>query len=76
MRFDYDKEQFKLDMLEFIKDGYDPVSVGRKATSVFCHRQADINAELQDILLDVMTMEDGPEFEMTREEFVKFLESI
>mgnify|MGYP000182406330 CR=1 FL=1 len=72
----YTKEMFKNEVSQFCSKKYDPVAVAKKVTSLFNQYQADISLELRDVMLDIMTMEDGAEFEMTREEFMEFLEKI
>ncbi len=70
----YTKEQFKDEIKIFCDKEYDPVLVAKKTSFLFNKNQVDIDLELRDIMLDIMTMEDGPEFEMTKEEFIKFLD--
>lgn len=76
MRGEYTKNMFKAELIELTKNIYDPVTVAKKVSTLFLNRQSEIDLELRDLMLDIMTMEDGPEFEMTEEEFKKFLDEM
>ncbi len=56
------------------KDGYDPVIVAKKSFFLFMNHQKDIDRNLYNILLDLANMEMGPEFELTKDEFLDYLE--
>lgn len=72
----YTKEMFKRDLSHFCNNAYDPVKVAKAASLLLFKHRADIDLELEEKILDIMTMEDGSEFEMTEEEFKKFLNEI
>lgn len=72
----YTKNMFKTELIELCKVGYDPVTVAKKTSRLFHQHQSEIDLKLRNVMLDVMTMEDGPEFEMTEDEFKKFLDEI
>ncbi len=72
----YTSDMFKEEMYKLLKEGYDPVIVAKKASRLFFEYRADTSHALDEKMLDIMTMEDGPEFEMTEEEFVEFLENL
>lgn len=77
MRNRYTKEMYKNEMLLLItKSGYDPVSIAKTTSRIFSLHLADIDLELYDKMLDIMTMEDGPEFEKTEEKFMEFINSL
>lgn len=77
MQGKYTKKMFKQEIMSLIEEnGYSPVGVAENTSKIFFKYQADIDLYLRDIMLDIMTMEDGSEFEMTKEEFCKFLEKI
>lgn len=77
MQEKYTKEMFKQEIKILIaKNGYDPVNIAKDTSKIFFRNQADIDLYLRDKMLDIMTMEDGLEFEMTEEEFNVFLNKI
>lgn len=67
---------FIKEIKEFCGEGYDAAEVAKKISSLFNQHQPDIDLELRDIMLDLMTMEDGTEFEMTYEKFIKYLSKV
>lgn len=77
MKEKYTKEMFKPEIISLIaKNGYDPIAIAKTTSKIFFRHQADIDLYLRDKMLDIMTMEDGPEFELTEEEFNDFLKKI
>ncbi|OGT63806.1 MAG: hypothetical protein A3J38_08795 [Gammaproteobacteria bacterium RIFCSPHIGHO2_12_FULL_45_9] len=73
----YTKEMFKKDIQELISEkGYKPEKVGKKAFDLCMANIGEVDDELYNILMDVATMENGPEFEMTEEEFNQFLQKM
>ena len=73
----YTKYNFKNDAKKMIKSsGYDPVKMAKMAYGKFSEHQRDIDNELYEKLLDIANMEIGKEYEMTEEEFKKFLEEM
>lgn len=73
----YTKNDYKSDMKKLILDnGYIPNLIAKKSYEIYMDHASEINKKMRDVLLDIATMEDGPEFEMTEEEFKKFLEDI
>lgn len=69
----YTKKMYVDEIMKFCDKEYDPVNVAKKTSSLFNEHQVDIGLDLRDLMLDIITMEDGVEFEMTKEEFLIFL---
>lgn len=77
MQDKYTKEMFKGDLENLVREGgYDPVKIAKYTSKMFSLRQADIDLYLRGKMLDIMTMEDGPEFELSEDEFSEFLKNI
>ena len=77
MSQEYTCAMYKLELKDLIeKNGYDSVIIAKETSRIFFRYQADINLHLRDRMLDIMTMQDGPEFKMTEEEFHNFLKKI
>lgn len=72
----YTKEMFKKTMGQYLNGNYDPVVVANKTSAILFNNRADIDFELEEFMLDIITMEDGPEFEMTEKEFREFLDNM
>lgn len=66
---------FKKDILKSY-NYYDPIIVAKTTSTILFKYRAEIDLDLEEKMLDLMTMEDGPEFEMTEEEFKKFLDEL
>jgi hypothetical protein len=76
MMGEYTKDMFKAELIAFCKASYNPVAIAKKTTKLFYEHQSEIDLDLWDKMLDIITMEEGPEFEMTEEEFRKFLDEM
>ncbi len=73
----YTKDIYKTEMKQLIsKNGYDPKVIAKRAYEIYLDHMRDIDDEFRDKLLDVATMENGPEFEMTEKEFNNFLDEM
>lgn len=71
----YTKEMYKNEIQKFLGN-YNPVVVAKSTSTILFKHRADIDLDLEEKMLDIMTMEDGPEFEMTEDEFRKFLDAL
>lgn len=70
----YTKNNYRSDMEKFIlENGYIPTVIAKKSYNIYMDHASEIDKIMRDILLDVANMENGPEFEMSEEEFKKFL---
>ena len=73
----YTIENYKDEINKIINlNGYDPIIVAKKTYKIYFNHIREIDKNTRDILLDIATMEDGPEFEMTETEFNQFLQKI
>lgn len=73
----YTKRDYKNEILRIVQEqGYNPSVIGNLTYKIFMTHQRDIDNVLYEKLLDITNMEMGPEFEMTEEEFKKFLDEI
>jgi hypothetical protein len=73
----YTKNMYKENIFNFIKNnGYDAKIISKETFKIFCDHQKDIDDILYEKLIDIFTMEEGPEFEMTEEEFRKFINKL
>lgn len=59
-----------------LENGYIPTLIAKKSYEIYMDNASEIDKKMRDTLLDVATMENGPEFEMNEEEFKKFLDAI
>lgn len=73
----YTKEAYKSQIKTFIQErGYDPSEVAKRTFQLFTMHRHDIKDDLYEKLIDIFTMEAGPEFEMTEEEFKEFINNM
>lgn len=72
----YTKDMFKQELLQGCIGKYDPIKIAKVTSKILFKNRADIEIELEEKMLDLMTMEDGPEFEWTEGEFKKFLNEL
>lgn len=72
----YTKDMFKQEVLQKCIGKYDPIKIAKVTSTILFKNRADIDIELEEKMLDLMTMEDGPEFKLTEEEFKKFLNEL
>lgn len=77
MKGEYTKTMFKNEILLFMRvNGYEAANIAKFTSKMYFLHQADLDLALREKMLDIMTMEDGPEFEMTENEFNEFLDKI
>jgi hypothetical protein len=72
----YTKDMFKQEIFQKCIGKYDPIKIAKVTSTILFKNRADIDIKLEEKMLDLMTMEDGPEFEMTEEEFNQFLQKM
>ena len=73
----YTKNDYRSDMEKLIlENGYTPALIAKKSYEIYMDHASEIDKKMRDTLLNVATMENGPEFEMSEEEFKKFLSEI
>lgn len=73
----YTKADYKTEIEKLILvNGYVPTLIAKKSYEIYMDHVSDVDIKMRSILLDVATMENGPEFEMTEEEFKIFLEEM
>lgn len=77
MKGDYTKEMYKKEIHRILlEEKYDAAEIAEHTSKIFFLHLSDIDLELYDKMLDVMTMDNGPEFELTEEEFKDFLDNM
>ncbi len=72
----YTKKAFAEDLLREIDKGFDVVRLARWAMRLYSDRVRDLDAGVKDAMMDVVVMEEGPEFEMTEQELREFAERL
>jgi len=64
----YSKKQFGIELLKEIERNYDVVRLSRWAHSKFFENCRDLEEGLREIMMQIIAMEEGPEFEIPRDE--------
>jgi len=73
----YSKHQFGVELQQQIEKGVDITRIARWAHHNVCLRHAlEMDPELKDIVMQIIAMEEGPEFEFSEEELRKTVEDL
>lgn len=67
----YSKKQFGQGLLDQINNGFDVIRISKWAFHEYFNNTRKISKSLKDVIMDVVTMEEGPEFEYTEKELRK-----
>lgn len=59
-----------------VMTGFDIPKISKEAFSLYQEPELSLSKELDMVLLSLMAMEEGPEFEMTEEEFKALLSEV
>jgi hypothetical protein len=69
--------QILSDTLRFeLEKGFDVIRIARVAFQIYQEHGLELTPELDDIILQLMAMEDGPEFAFSEDEFQKLIEKL
>jgi hypothetical protein len=72
----YTRKQFGVDLLEEISRGYDAIRVARWSYARYLERCQALEVGLREKIMEVVAMEEGPEFEMSETELREFAISL
>ena len=72
----YTAKDFKRDMLNELKKGYDPYKIGHAAWMIYFNEGINIDDGIDNKIMTILVMEEGPEFQMTEEQFREFLDNL
>ena len=64
----YTRRDFGKDSMAELEKGYDVVGLSRWAMSVYMKRCHETEAKLDKIIMSIVAMEEGPEFEFSEQE--------
>jgi hypothetical protein len=73
----YSKKEFAKDLQAQLDLGYDPKRIGSWAHKMFLQHCGKTDGELEEIMIDLFVLEEGPEFELPESklrELIKTLE--
>lgn len=56
--------------------GFDPTQVSRIATRIYLQHGLELTPKMDGLILTLMAMEEGPEFELSETEFVSLMEEV
>jgi hypothetical protein len=74
----YSKKEFAKDLKTQLDLGYEPKRIGSWAHKMYLQYCGKIDRELEEIMVDLFVLEEGPEFELSESklrELVRALES-
>lgn len=72
----YTKQNFASELREQLRFGWDVVRIARWAHAVFMEHARDLEPGLQPVIMKVVAMEEGPEFELTKRELETLAETL
>jgi len=71
----YTKVDFKQMISDVLKQGYCVKTISKAAYNAYLSH-LEVEAGLDEIMLEIVTMDEGPEFEMSEDEFLRFISEI
>ena len=72
----YTPAMFGEELERELNDGYDVVRIARMAFSVYHEYGREFSSDLDEIVLSLMAMEEGPEFEFSEQELWELREKL
>ncbi len=70
----FTKERFGKELKEKIESGSSPQEIGKWAFEVFFHYGRSFDPNMNEVIQKVFMMEEGPEFEYSRDELLEIAE--
>jgi hypothetical protein len=67
----YSQYDFGVELIEEINRGYDIVRISRWAYSVYLKHAGDIDEQLEKIIMTVVAIGEGPEFEYSCDQLIQ-----
>jgi hypothetical protein len=64
----YTRKDFGKDLIRQLRTGYDVARLSRWAYSVYLERCREMDAGLDELVMSIVAMEEGPEFEFSEQE--------
>ena len=72
----YSKEDLVRELEAAIGSEYDPVRIAKVAFQIYHLHNHEISRDVHELLMDLVVMEEGKEFEMSEAEFKELLDSL
>jgi len=72
----YTEQILATELEDIIKDGIDIVKISKLAFNIYHNHRQDLPTRLDEILLQLMAMEEGPEFEMSHQEICELIQRL
>jgi len=72
----YTKENFGYELEQKLEEKFNVAAIAKWAYEKYLLHNSDLNKELSRVIMGVVTMEEGPEFEYTREELLKIAKDL
>ena len=72
----YTAHDFKRDLEQELVNGFDVVRIARVAFSAYHEHSRDIGPDLYDKMMQIIVMEEGPEFELSEKELREFIDKL
>jgi hypothetical protein len=72
----YSKKEFAKDLKAQLDLGYEPKRIGSWAHKMYLHHCGRIDRDLEEIMVDLFVLEEGPEFEYPESKLRELVNSI
>jgi len=72
----YTAKDFGLELLDQLKMGLDVVRIARWAHQKYMNFGIEVEESVQQAILQIVAMEEGPEFEMDEKELINFAKNL
>lgn len=63
-------------LLAELSKGYDPVRISRRCYHLYLEHARQMDPEVQNLLIELFTMEDDPQFELTEKDMLNLIDKL
>jgi hypothetical protein len=72
----YTAEDFARELLDELQRGYDIIRLSRWAMATYLKHSSETHPELDRVIMKVVAMEEGPEFELSEDELAQLAQRL
>lgn len=72
----YGASKLKADLENELAKGYDPVRIAKQVFKVYFEQGRDIDPEIDNVMMQLVAMEQGPDFELSEAQFRALLKTL
>lgn len=68
--------EFATQLEQTLVGGFNPIRIAKVAFKIYHQHALEITPAMKDVLLTLMVMEEGPEFELSEVEFLEIIDKV